>query len=106
MDATKDKRNEAGSQNQRSANEHIHLPPSSNAQKNVAGALYCRTELTIRSQLCKLASIGEEVAIPDRRFSQLDLLLETEVLCKTTGIPAEAICGRTLFGIAAMSRAR
>lgn len=36
----------------------------------------------------------------------LDLLLETEVLCKTTGIPAEAVCGRALFNIAAMMRAR
>jgi len=36
----------------------------------------------------------------------LDLLLETETLCKTTGVPAEAVCGRALFNIAAMARAR
>jgi DNA polymerase III subunit delta len=36
----------------------------------------------------------------------LDLLLETETLCKTTGIPAEAVCGRALVNIAAMARAR
>jgi hypothetical protein len=34
------------------------------------------------------------------------LLLETETLCKTTGIPAEAVCGRALVNIAAMARAR
>ena len=36
----------------------------------------------------------------------LDLLLEGEVLCKTTGVPAEAACGRTLFNVAAMARMR
>ena len=36
----------------------------------------------------------------------LDLLLEAEALCKTTAIPAEAVCGRTLFNLAAMARAR
>ena len=41
-----------------------------------------------------------------RLSAALDLLLETESLCKTTGIPAEAVCGRALFNIAAMARAR
>ncbi|MBI3676344.1 MAG: DNA polymerase III subunit delta [Proteobacteria bacterium] len=36
----------------------------------------------------------------------LDLLLEAEVLCKTTGVPAEAVCGRTFFNVAAMARRR
>jgi DNA polymerase-3 subunit delta len=36
----------------------------------------------------------------------LDLLLETEVLCKTTAVPAEAACGRALFNVAAMGRMR
>ncbi len=36
----------------------------------------------------------------------LDLLLDTEVLCKTTGVPAEAACGRALFTIAARARLR
>ncbi len=31
----------------------------------------------------------------------LDLLLDAEALCKTTGVPAEAACGRALFNIAA-----
>ncbi|HEY0281424.1 MAG TPA: DNA polymerase III subunit delta, partial [Rhizomicrobium sp.] len=34
-------------------------------------------------------------------FEALDLLLETEALCKTTGVPAEAVCGRALFNVAA-----
>jgi DNA polymerase-3 subunit delta len=39
-------------------------------------------------------------------FDALDLLLETEALCKTTGVPAEAACGRALFNVAAMARMR
>jgi len=34
----------------------------------------------------------------------LDLLLETEALCKTTAIPAEAACGRALITIAAWGK--
>ena len=33
-------------------------------------------------------------------------LLDTEALCKTTAMPAEAACGRALFNVAAMARAR
>jgi DNA polymerase-3 subunit delta len=36
----------------------------------------------------------------------LDLLLDTEALCKTTAVPAEAACGRALFQIAARARMR
>jgi DNA polymerase-3 subunit delta len=36
----------------------------------------------------------------------LDMLLETEALCKTTAVPGEAACGRALMNIAAMARAR
>lgn len=36
----------------------------------------------------------------------LDLLLDTEALCKTTSVPAEAACGRALFQIAARARMR
>jgi DNA polymerase-3 subunit delta len=35
----------------------------------------------------------------------LDLLLETEALCKTTGVPPETVTARALFNIAAMARA-
>ncbi len=36
----------------------------------------------------------------------LDLLLETEALCKTTSVPAQAVCGRALFNVAATGRMR
>jgi DNA polymerase-3 subunit delta len=41
-----------------------------------------------------------------RLDSALELLLDTEALCKTTGVPAEAVCGRALFTIAAWARMR
>ena len=36
----------------------------------------------------------------------LDMLLEAEALCKTTGVPAEAATARALFNVAAMGRSR
>lgn len=36
----------------------------------------------------------------------LDRLLEAEALCKTTAVPAQAVCGRVLFEVAAMARRR
>ncbi|MDE2182286.1 MAG: DNA polymerase III subunit delta [Alphaproteobacteria bacterium] len=36
----------------------------------------------------------------------LELLFEAEALCKTTGVPAEAVCGRAMFNVAAMGRMR
>ena len=39
-----------------------------------------------------------------RLLQALDLLLETEALCKTTAVPAESACGRALHGVAAMAR--
>jgi DNA polymerase-3 subunit delta len=41
---------------------------------------------------------------PERLGETLDLLLETEALCKSTGVPAEAACGRALFTVAAWAR--
>jgi DNA polymerase-3 subunit delta len=44
---------------------------------------------------------------PEERLGDaLDMLLDTEALCKTTAVPAEAVCGRALFNIAAMARPR
>jgi DNA polymerase-3 subunit delta len=40
----------------------------------------------------------------ERLGEALDLLLETEALCKTTAIPAEAACGRALITIAAWAK--
>ncbi len=42
----------------------------------------------------------------ERLGDALDMLLDTEALCKTTAVPAEAVCGRALFNIAAMVRGR
>jgi DNA polymerase-3 subunit delta len=42
----------------------------------------------------------------ERLNDALDLLLEAETLAKTTAVPAEAVCGRTLMNIAAMAKGR
>ncbi|HTQ12585.1 MAG TPA: DNA polymerase III subunit delta [Rhizomicrobium sp.] len=42
----------------------------------------------------------------DKLGEALDLLLETEALCKTTAVPAEAALGRALLNIATMVRQR
>lgn len=43
----------------------------------------------------------------EARLSEaLDLLLEAEALCKTTGVPAEAAMARALFNVAAMGKMR
>lgn len=42
----------------------------------------------------------------DKLGEALDLLLDTEALCKTTAVPGEAVLGRALMTIAAMARAR
>jgi DNA polymerase-3 subunit delta len=41
---------------------------------------------------------------PDKLLQALSVLLETEVLCKSTAIPAEAACARALYRVAAMAR--
>jgi len=41
-----------------------------------------------------------------RLADALDMLLEAEALSRTTGVPAQAVCGRTLMNIAAMAKAR
>jgi DNA polymerase III subunit delta len=40
----------------------------------------------------------------ERLANALDLLLEAETLCKTTGVPADAVAGRALFNVAALAR--
>jgi DNA polymerase III subunit delta len=42
----------------------------------------------------------------ERLADALDMLLEAEALSRTTGVPAQAVCGRALMNIAAMARAR
>jgi DNA polymerase-3 subunit delta len=43
---------------------------------------------------------------PDKLGEALDMLLEAEVLTRTTGVPAEAVTGRALMNIAAMAKGR
>jgi DNA polymerase-3 subunit delta len=42
----------------------------------------------------------------DKLGEALDMLLEAEVLTRTTGVPAEAVTGRALMNIAAMAKGR
>jgi DNA polymerase-3 subunit delta len=42
----------------------------------------------------------------DKLGEALDMLLEAEALSRTTGVPAEAVTGRTLMNIAAMAKGR
>lgn len=39
-------------------------------------------------------------------MAALDRLLEAEALCKTTAVPGEAVCGRTMFEVAALGKRR
>lgn len=44
-------------------------------------------------------------AWPSARIDRaVDLVLQAEISCKSTGIPAEAVCGRTLLQVAALGR--
>ena len=54
----------------------------------------------------RAASFRSQLGLWDsqRLGDALDLLLETEALCKTTGVPAEAVTARALFNIASMAR--
>ena len=42
----------------------------------------------------------------ERIGEALDLLLDTEALCKTTAVPTQAVCARALFNVASMARGR
>jgi DNA polymerase III subunit delta len=42
----------------------------------------------------------------DRLSDALDMLLEAEAMTRTTGVPAQAVTGRTLMNIAAMAKGR
>lgn len=56
----------------------------------------------------RMASFRNQLRVwsPDKVGEALDRLLETESLCKSTAIPAEAACGQALFQIAALARLR
>lgn len=56
----------------------------------------------------RMASIKRQVSRwnEEHLLNACELLLETEALTRTTGVPAEAVTGRALFTIAAMARSR
>ena len=54
----------------------------------------------------KFQSPGPALWSSDRLSETLDMLLDAEAMTRTTGVPAEAVTGRTLMNIAAMARGR
>ena len=54
----------------------------------------------------RTASFKAQVArwTSEKLAGALDLLFEAEALCKTTHVPAELVCARTMFSVAAMVR--
>lgn len=68
------------------------------AMKKLRPPVHFKREASFRSQVQRLS----EPALNE----MLELLLETEALCKTTAVPAEAALGRALFNIAARARMR
>lgn len=68
------------------------------AIKRLRPPVHFKREASFRAQLQRWS----EPAL----LEALDLLLDTEALCKTTAVPAEAACGRALFNIAARARMR
>ncbi len=66
------------------------------AVKRLRPPVHFKRETSFKMQVQRWTEAGLNEA--------LDLLLDTEALCKTTAIPAEAACGRALFTIAARAR--
>lgn len=67
-----------------------------NALRKLRPPLHFMRAASFRSQLGAWDS--------QRLGDALDLLLETEALCKTTGVPAETVTARALFNIASLAR--
>jgi DNA polymerase-3 subunit delta len=67
-----------------------------NALRKLRPPLHFMRAASFRSQLGAWDS--------QRLGDALDLILETEALCKTTGVPAETVTARALFNIASMAR--
>jgi DNA polymerase-3 subunit delta len=66
------------------------------AIKRLRPPLHFKREPSFRAQLQRWND--------DALAEILDLLLDTEALCKTTAVPAEAACARAFFNIAARAR--
>jgi len=69
-----------------------------NVMKRLRPPVHFSRSLSFRNQAQRWSS--------DRLGEALDMLLEAEVLTRTTGVPAEAVTGRTLMNIAAMAKGR
>ncbi|MDE2464800.1 MAG: DNA polymerase III subunit delta [Alphaproteobacteria bacterium] len=72
--------------------------PLEGALKKLRPPVHFSRQSTFRAQVSRWSAL--------RLQSALDVLLETEALCKTTAIPSEAVCGRALFNIASLARMR
>jgi DNA polymerase III subunit delta len=70
--------------------------PADTALKRLRPPVFYQRAASFKSQLARWSEEGLN--------ESLDLLLDTEALCKTTAIPTEAVCGRALFTIAAKAR--
>jgi len=68
------------------------------AMRRLRPPVHFKREASFKAQLQR----WNEPALNDT----LDLLLDTEALCKTTAVPAEAVTARALFQIAARARMR
>ena len=72
--------------------------PVETAIKKLRPPVHLLREQSIKAQ----ANRWNEARLADA----LDMLLEAEALSRTTGVPAQAVCGRTLMNIAALAKAR
>ena len=70
--------------------------PSDSAMKKLRPPIHFMRATSFKTQLNNWNS--------QRLGDALDLLLETEALCKTTGIPPETVTARALFNVAALAR--
>jgi DNA polymerase-3 subunit delta len=82
--------------------QRLTLAKTSMERGESLDALYRRTRLHFSRQASFRAQLQRWSE--DRLGEALDLLLDTEALCKTTAVPAEAVCGRALFTVAAWAR--
>ncbi|HKD21100.1 MAG TPA: DNA polymerase III subunit delta [Rhizomicrobium sp.] len=68
------------------------------AMRRLRPPVHFKREASFKAQLQRWSAPALDEA--------LNLLLDTEELCKTTAVPAEAVCSRALFQVAARARIR
>jgi DNA polymerase-3 subunit delta len=86
----------------RIAMAHFQRLQLAKATRDVEAAIKRRPQV----HFSRTASFRAQVArwSEHRLAETLDLLLDTEALCKTTAVPAEAACARAFFTVAAWAR--